>query len=130
MNNEAIAVKYSLHGPQIVRQRQSSSYARHPVSVKAVHSVGSCVSVIFSCVHVFVGCTQRRELCFRDIFMCSCVCACLCVCVYVCACVHSYVCVCCLRACVCACVCVVACLQELLESQYRMTKGLVGIPDD
>ena len=26
MNNEAIAVKCSLHGPQIVRQRQSSIY--------------------------------------------------------------------------------------------------------
>ena len=28
MNNETIAVKCSLHGPQIVRQRQSSSYTR------------------------------------------------------------------------------------------------------
>ena len=28
MNNEAIAVKCSLHGPQIVWQRQSSSYTR------------------------------------------------------------------------------------------------------
>ena len=28
MNNEAIAVKCSLHGPQIVRERQSSSHTR------------------------------------------------------------------------------------------------------
>ena len=40
MNNEAIAVKCSLHGPQIVRERQSSSHTR----IFAVHGKGVCVT--------------------------------------------------------------------------------------
>ena len=43
MNNEAIAVKCSLHGPQIVRERQSSSHTRI-FSNFTVHGKGVCIT--------------------------------------------------------------------------------------
>ena len=44
MNNKAIAVKCSLHGPQIVRKRQLSSYIAYiPIIAIRGKEVGVCI---------------------------------------------------------------------------------------
>ena len=58
MNNEAIAVKCSLHGPQIVRGRQSSSHTRI-----FVHGKGVCITS-----HVKLITNARRPVGVKLIF--------------------------------------------------------------
>ena len=62
MNNEAIAVKCSLHGPQIVRERQSSSHTRY-FPIIAVHGKGVCITS-----HVKLITNARRPVSVNLIF--------------------------------------------------------------
>ena len=73
MNNEAIAVKCSLHGPQIVQQRQSSSYTLRWWSILAHFTVIQFLSLTFVIQNPHIFVTQFLSLTFvihnRHIFV-------------------------------------------------------------